>query len=75
MRVERTCLATPLDYKDDKCPHGLRVGWSTPDASLLLGEDRFPQIISRTCVLPLILILIVSCQAEREILLRMTDAV
>uniref|UniRef100_H2U6G2 Si:ch211-107m4.1 n=1 Tax=Takifugu rubripes TaxID=31033 RepID=H2U6G2_TAKRU len=40
VRVERTWSTTQLDYKDDKCPHGLRVGWSTPDTSLLLGEDN-----------------------------------
>eukprot|EP00066_Takifugu_rubripes_P019532 XP_011608798.1 PREDICTED: heterogeneous nuclear ribonucleoprotein U-like protein 2 isoform X2 [Takifugu rubripes] len=40
VRVERTWSTTQLDYKDDKCPHGLRVGWSTPDTSLLLGRDE-----------------------------------
>uniref|UniRef100_A0A674NGD6 Si:ch211-107m4.1 n=1 Tax=Takifugu rubripes TaxID=31033 RepID=A0A674NGD6_TAKRU len=40
VRVERTWSTTQLDYKDDKCPHGLRVGWSTPDTSLL-DEESF----------------------------------
>lgn len=43
VRVERTLSTTRLEYKDDKCPHGLRVGWSMADSSLLLGEDVLPQ--------------------------------
>lgn len=77
MRVERTWSTTQLDYKDDKCPHGLRVGWSTPDTSLLLGEDSFPRLflggVIWACVV--IIIIIVSCQVEMKILLRMTDVV
>lgn len=46
VRVERTLLTTQLNDEDDKHPHGLRVGWSTPDTSLLLGEDIFPWNIS-----------------------------
>lgn len=48
VRVERTLLRTQLDDDEDKRSHGLRVGWSTPDTSLLLGEDR---AIIWTCVL------------------------
>lgn len=46
VRVERMLLTTRLDDGGDKYPHGLRVGWSTPDTSLLLGEDIFPRNIS-----------------------------
>lgn len=46
VRVERTLVNTQQGDEDDKYPHGLRVGWSTPDTSLLLGEDIFPWNIS-----------------------------
>lgn len=46
VRVERTLLATQPRDEDDKYPYGLRVGWSTPDTSLLLGEDILPWNIS-----------------------------
>lgn len=39
VRVERTLSATQLDDHGDEHPQGLRVGWSMPDTSLLLGED------------------------------------
>ncbi|XP_049442197.1 heterogeneous nuclear ribonucleoprotein U-like protein 2 [Epinephelus fuscoguttatus] len=39
VRLERTLLTTQLEGQDDH--HGLRVGWSVADASLLLGEDEF----------------------------------
>uniref|UniRef100_H3BYE8 Si:ch211-107m4.1 n=1 Tax=Tetraodon nigroviridis TaxID=99883 RepID=H3BYE8_TETNG len=38
VRVE-ALLTTRLDQKDEEPRQGLRVGWSPPDASLLLGED------------------------------------
>lgn len=82
VRVERTWSTTQLDYKDDNCPHGLRVGWSTPDTSLLLGEDSFPRsflervIWTRGVVVVItIIVVVVSCQVEMKILLRMTDVV
>lgn len=46
VRVERTLLTTQQSDEDAKYPHGLRVGWSTPDTSLLLGKDIFPWNIS-----------------------------
>lgn len=46
VRVERMLLTTQLDDGGDKSPYGLRVGWSTPDTSLLLGENIFPWNIS-----------------------------
>lgn len=65
MRVERTWSTTHLDYKDDKCPHGLRVGWSTPDTSLLLGEDSSPdrfleELSGHVLMLLLLLLLLLS---------------
>lgn len=79
VRVERTWSTTQLDYKDDKCPHGLRVGWSTPDTSLLLGENSFPRSflggVIWTRVVVVVIIVVVSCQVEMKILLRMTDVV
>ncbi|XP_070818900.1 heterogeneous nuclear ribonucleoprotein U-like protein 2 [Chaetodon trifascialis] len=40
VRLERK-LTTQLKEQEDRDPYGLRVGWSTADASLLLGEDEF----------------------------------
>lgn len=42
LRVERALSTTRPDDKDDKHPHGLRVGWSASGTSLLLGEEFFP---------------------------------
>lgn len=48
VRVERTLSATQPDDNDDKHPQGVRLGWSTPDTSLLLGEDVSHSNVSRT---------------------------
>nr|XP_040029672.1 heterogeneous nuclear ribonucleoprotein U-like protein 2 [Gasterosteus aculeatus aculeatus] len=40
VRLERKLLASQLEEHEDMDPCGLRVGWSTPNTSLLLGEDE-----------------------------------
>lgn len=39
VRLERKLLATQLEDQEDTSTYGLRVGWSTDNASLLLGKD------------------------------------
>lgn len=39
VRVERMLLNTQLEEQDGMYPHGLRVGWSVANTSLLLGKD------------------------------------
>lgn len=39
VRLERTLLTTQLQEQEDMNPHGLRVGWSMANTSLLLGKD------------------------------------
>uniref|UniRef100_A0A3Q3VQY4 Uncharacterized protein n=1 Tax=Mola mola TaxID=94237 RepID=A0A3Q3VQY4_MOLML len=41
VRLERTMLATQLEEQEVLRPHGLRVGWSIVNTSILLGEDEF----------------------------------
>ncbi|TKS72250.1 Heterogeneous nuclear ribonucleoprotein U-like protein 2 [Collichthys lucidus] len=41
VRLEKKLLATQLEDREDMSTYGLRVGWSTDNASLLLGEDEF----------------------------------
>ncbi|KAL6117393.1 uncharacterized protein ACO6RY_15188 [Pungitius sinensis] len=40
VRLERKLLPTQLEEQEDMDPCGLRVGWSTANTSLLLGEDE-----------------------------------
>lgn len=40
-RLEKTLLTTQLEEQDVLHPHGLRVGWSVANTSLLLGNDYF----------------------------------
>lgn len=61
VRVERTLLTTQQSDEDDKYPHGLRVGWSTPDTSLLLGKDIFPGTFLGKHFWTCILIILYSC--------------
>lgn len=41
VRMERKLLTSQLEVQEDTNSYGLRVGWSTADASLLLGEGEF----------------------------------
>ncbi|XP_037531712.1 heterogeneous nuclear ribonucleoprotein U-like protein 2 [Nematolebias whitei] len=40
VRLERKLLAGEAEDQEVREPYGLRVGWSTADTSLLLGEDE-----------------------------------
>nr|XP_046261281.1 heterogeneous nuclear ribonucleoprotein U-like protein 2 [Scatophagus argus] len=41
VRLEKKLLTSQLEEQEDTNPHGLRVGWSMANTSLLLGEDEF----------------------------------